>query len=71
MTWEEIVELVDKKVKDHKGRVMLQLRDRASHPLTPEILTVTVPPHVQNPRIDCYDEEGDPVDHIQRHETSF
>lgn len=54
MTQVEIEELVVRTVKELKGRVMPHLRDRASHPFTPEILVVTVPPHVQNPQIDCY-----------------
>lgn len=48
---------------------MPRLRDRVSHPFSLEILVVTVPPHVQNPIIDCYKGEGGPVEYIQRHEA--
>lgn len=39
--------------------------------VAPEILAVTVSPHVQSPRIDYYRGEGNPIEHIQRHEASL
>lgn len=71
MTWEEIEELVSRNVKEQKERFMPRLRDKMSNPFTIEILVVTVSSHVQSPRIDCYQGEGDPVEYIQRHEVSL
>lgn len=71
MTQEEIEELVARTFKEQKGRVMPRLKDRASYPFIREILDVMVRPHIQNPRFDCDRGEGDPVDHIQRHENSL
>lgn len=68
MTREQIEELVALKVKKQKGGVLLRLRYRASHP---DILTVTVSPHIQKPHIYYYRDEGDLVKHIQRHEASI
>lgn len=65
MTREEIEEFVAWTVKEQNRIVMSRLRDRVSHPFTPEILAVTVSSHVQNPRIDSYKGEGDPVEHIE------
>lgn len=71
MTREEVEELVSQKMKDQKGRAMPSLRDRASYPFAPKILTVMVLPHVKIPQIDYYREEGEPVEYIQRHEASL
>lgn len=71
ITGEEIEDLVTQNVKEQKGRVMQRLRDRAPPPFAPEILAITVPPHVKIPRIDYYRGEGDTVERIQRHETSL
>lgn len=71
MIRKEVEDLVAQKMKQHKGRAMPRLRDRASHPFTPEILAATVPPHVQTPQINYYGEEGDPLEHIQRQKASL
>lgn len=71
MTQEEFEELIDRTIKEQKGRVMSRHIDRPSHPFTPEILAVTVPPHVQNPQIDSYRGKIDLVEHIQRHDATL
>lgn len=71
MDREEIEELVVKIVKEQNGRVMPRLRYRASHPFTSKILVDIVSLYLENPQIDCYKGEADPVEHIQRHRASF
>lgn len=71
MTGEEIQDLVAQTVKDHNGRVMPYLRDKASHPFALEILAVTVPQYVLTPQIDYYRGKCDLIKHILRHEASI
>lgn len=40
-------------------------------PIYPRDTAEMVSPQVQNPQINCYRGEGDPVEHIERHEAFF
>lgn len=65
-----IKELVAQQLREERW-TKLGIPDMASHPFSPEILAVIVPPHVPSPRIDCFREEGNPILHIQKYESSL
>lgn len=72
MTKEELLRFVKRQVKEEKGgHVLAPVRDRDSHPLDPELLSITVPHRVRPARIDIYRGQGDPVEHVQNHEASL
>ena len=54
---------------DHT-KLMPELKDRSQHPFVPRLLNLKIPKGPGVPKIEDYDGEADPVQHVQRHELA-
>lgn len=67
----QVEKSINRKLKEQKGRVMSVLRDRVLHPFMREMMLIIIPQHVTTRSIPDYKGKGDPIQHIQKHESSI
>ena len=68
---EQVQALVNRAIRNSKYREVHRLCDQASHPFSAALKSVILPRSVFVPPIEPYKGQGDPSQHIRRHEASL
>lgn len=71
LTMKQVEELINRKMKERRGTIMVHFWERSAHLFTASLIAVRIPNSVIARPIREYNGGGDPIIHVKRHDGSL